>query len=428
MSEHQIINIPVNKIIVPANRRPINSDVVGLLADSMTSQGLRTPITIRYVNGEPHLVAGAHRLEGAKKNAWESIPAVVMHGDDIDARLWEIAENLMRSDLSLMESSDQTAEWVRLTNVRAEKAKAQVEPSGKAHTGGRPNQGINAAVEKLGIERNQAQRAVKIASLSPEAKQAARDVGLDNNQRALLTAAKEAPERQAAVIKEIAGARTTKPTPPAVAPKEPDVKIAARYVADWIAEHASVEDWNRLQEHIANFSRMLSAELGPARARAHFRAGEALKAAPMPEPAALVEPAPISTPIPVKEQTENTSQAPERGARMERVRAITAARIARGAEHAAKVEAERKAVVAMHADVDDFERERQEIDHEAMFAEPDLSGCPEPTPAPEEYDGPDTDEDDDELGVAPPMVARQVGRSRFIGDADFERLTARVCG
>jgi hypothetical protein len=39
--------------------------------------------------------------------------------------------------------------------------------------------GINAASRDLGIERKEAQRAVKIAGLSDEAKQAARDVGLN---------------------------------------------------------------------------------------------------------------------------------------------------------------------------------------------------------------------------------------------------------
>jgi ParB family chromosome partitioning protein len=60
--------------------------------------------------------------------------------------------------------------------------KAQVAPS---HTGGRADKGINAATRQLGIDRTDAQRAVKVDSLTPEAKQAARDAGLADNRTAL---------------------------------------------------------------------------------------------------------------------------------------------------------------------------------------------------------------------------------------------------
>jgi phage N-6-adenine-methyltransferase len=81
-------------------------------------------------------------------------------------------------------------------------AKAQVAPS--SHAGGRPNQGINATVRDLGIDRTEAQRAIKINGLSDEAKDAARAVGLDNNQSALLEAAKVSSSEAATIIREIA--------------------------------------------------------------------------------------------------------------------------------------------------------------------------------------------------------------------------------
>jgi hypothetical protein len=87
--------------------------------------------------------------------------------------LWVIAENLHRADLTALERSEHIAEWVKLTG---EKAKAQVAPSG--HTGGRENKGINAAVRELGIDRTDAQRSIKVANLSPEAKDAAPDPGV----------------------------------------------------------------------------------------------------------------------------------------------------------------------------------------------------------------------------------------------------------
>ena len=69
--------------------------------------------------------------------------------------------------------------------------------------GHRPQGGVNAAARELGISKTDAHRAVKVAALSPEAKEAARDAGLADNQAALLDAAKEKePERQVAAIRE----------------------------------------------------------------------------------------------------------------------------------------------------------------------------------------------------------------------------------
>lgn len=52
----------------------------------------------------------------------------------------------------MQERSEHIAEWVRLTD---ERGKAQVAPLTKPHDRGRPNQGINAAVRDLGIDRTE---------------------------------------------------------------------------------------------------------------------------------------------------------------------------------------------------------------------------------------------------------------------------------
>jgi hypothetical protein len=86
----------------------------------------------------------------------------------------------------VQERADHIAEWVRLTEERM--IPVQVAPDSPSATnpkaGGRHESGINAAVRELGIDRTEAQRPVKIASIAPEARQAALDAGLDNNQSA----------------------------------------------------------------------------------------------------------------------------------------------------------------------------------------------------------------------------------------------------
>lgn len=111
-------------------------------------------------------------------------------------RLQEISENLHRADLTTLQRNEQIAEWIRLTEAQVSSEKlAQSEPVSK---GGRGKAGgVRAATRELGIVRNEAQRALKIAGITPEAKEAARAAGLENHQNALLKVAQAEPERQA---------------------------------------------------------------------------------------------------------------------------------------------------------------------------------------------------------------------------------------
>lgn len=92
-------------------------------------------------------------------------------------RRWEIAENLHRADLTALERTDMTAEWVRLTE-EADRVLRQADAklSARGRKGeGRPTSGVRKAARELGISEADARRAIKIASLTPEAKQVARD-------------------------------------------------------------------------------------------------------------------------------------------------------------------------------------------------------------------------------------------------------------
>lgn len=203
---------PDEIVIPPRLRVGINEASVTSLMESIGKIGLQTPPTVRWDKddgGEPSivLVAGRHRLEACLRLGMPLIPCVVFEGTEIEARLWEIAENLHRADLSVLERSEHVAEWIRLS----EEVLVQNAPKPK---NGRPTGGIRAAERELGIEHTAAVRATKIASLSDEAKEAARDAGLDRKQAALLTAAKaETPQEQVAEIKRLAEAKPVKPAP-----------------------------------------------------------------------------------------------------------------------------------------------------------------------------------------------------------------------
>ena len=200
----EIINTRFVKIGL--RHRELREEQVSSLMQSITKIGLKTPITVRQPIGEDdvYLVAGRHRLEAYRRLGKEEIEAFVLESDDEDtARLWEIAENLHRADLTALQRYEHVAEWIRLTEKTAAPDKlSQVATVSK---GGRGNEiGIRAAARELGIDKDAAHRAVKVDGLTDEAKEVAKEAGLDNNRSALLEAAKSEPEQQADKLREIA--------------------------------------------------------------------------------------------------------------------------------------------------------------------------------------------------------------------------------
>jgi ParB-like chromosome segregation protein Spo0J len=191
--------IPINEIHIGPRMRALDQRAVEDLAKSMEVIGQISPITVRRTEKGYELVAGLHRLEGARLLGWREIAAVIFVGSAADARKWEIAENLHRAELTALERDKHIAEWIRLTDGKDKLA--QVAPV----SGGRGNEGgINAAARELGIERTDAQRAVRVASITEEAQAAAREAGVDDNRSALLAVAKESPDQQVAKVAEIA--------------------------------------------------------------------------------------------------------------------------------------------------------------------------------------------------------------------------------
>ncbi len=220
MAAREIEQVLVANVIVGKRRRHVSDDAVVALAGSMREIGLQNPILVRYVeeavlpDGEvlanaPVLIAGETRLRAAKSLGWEKIDAIEAKVDDIEAAMIEIAENLHRADLTALERAEQVAEWVRLAEERGQSKLSQPETVSR---GGRGKEGgVRAAARELNVGKDEAHRAVKIAALAPEAKEAAIAAGLDKNQSALLDAAKaETPDAQVARIVEIQKRKETR--------------------------------------------------------------------------------------------------------------------------------------------------------------------------------------------------------------------------
>lgn len=200
----EIINLEFIKI--GPRHRELREEQVSSLMQSISKIGLRTPITVRQAlaDDDLYLVAGAHRLEACRRLKIDEIEAFVVEDDDEDAaRMWEIAENLHRAELTALERDEHVSEWIRIAEKKAEDKLSQAATVSK---GGRGNkEGVRAAARELNIDKDDAHRAVKVAGLTAEAKYVAKEQGLDDNRTALLDAAREKnPDRQVDRLREIA--------------------------------------------------------------------------------------------------------------------------------------------------------------------------------------------------------------------------------
>jgi ParB-like chromosome segregation protein Spo0J len=199
----KIERLLVEDIDVGIRLRPIHEAAVAVLAESMQRLGQLCPISVYKLGDALRLVAGLHRLEAARRLGWIEIEAVFSTGNEIERELQEIAENLHRSELTVLERDVQIGRWAELTAAKV----GQLDPpSGGAQPA---EKGVRKVARELSLERKDVERALKVASISPEAQQAARDDGLGNNRSALLAVAKEAtPEAQVVKVRAISSAKT----------------------------------------------------------------------------------------------------------------------------------------------------------------------------------------------------------------------------
>jgi ParB-like chromosome segregation protein Spo0J len=201
--------ISIKNIVVPKDRRECNHEVVKELVSSMKMIGLKTPITIRIKKktNRPILVTGLHRLEAARALGWQKIEAVTI-SNRLEAQLWEIAENLMRSELTPLERAEHVRKWVTLV----QRMRDAFEDVGRRRRRGRPEGGVAQAARELPMSgkseearRKSVARDIRIAEISPEAKDAIKKAGIDNNLTALLAVGKEKNRKaQLAKVEELA--------------------------------------------------------------------------------------------------------------------------------------------------------------------------------------------------------------------------------
>ena len=86
-------------------RREFDATELAELAQSLKTNGLLQPITVRPAAGGYELVAGERRLRAAQSIGWADIPAQIRELDDRALLVLALVENLQRANLNAIEEA-----------------------------------------------------------------------------------------------------------------------------------------------------------------------------------------------------------------------------------------------------------------------------------------------------------------------------------
>ncbi len=109
ISDKKLLNIKCEDIKPSPNqaRKTFDEYELKLLADSILSNGIIQPVSVRRLSdGSYEIIAGERRFRAAKMAGFKKIPCIVHKTDDNTAALYTITENLQRSNLTFFEEAE----------------------------------------------------------------------------------------------------------------------------------------------------------------------------------------------------------------------------------------------------------------------------------------------------------------------------------
>lgn len=165
------MSIPLDQIEIGERLRAVDDDYAALIAESLLQRGLDTPIIVRLIEdgrGLYHLVAGGHRVAAAHKAGWTEIPAKVVEITDLQAKLVEIDENLIRRELSALDRAVFLAERKAIYEALNPATKRGMGRSADKRTSLSVWSFGKATATKLGVDERTIRRAVARAAIVPE--------------------------------------------------------------------------------------------------------------------------------------------------------------------------------------------------------------------------------------------------------------------
>ena len=211
MTPDQVTDIPITSISIATGRRKLDPAWVDTLAASIGESGQMLPIeVVAQSDGGYRLVFGGHRLAATQRLGRASIRAIVRDpsvlSGQMEVRLREIAENLIRRELSVLDRSVDIAAWREIyeaAHLTAKPGRKRKEANDEQDDELSAKFALNfseAAQQTLGISRRSIFLALKIASIPASVRDRIALHPIADNQSELLHLAAEPADRQGNVV------------------------------------------------------------------------------------------------------------------------------------------------------------------------------------------------------------------------------------
>ncbi len=107
-ADKKLLMLKPDDIIANKNqpRQHFDTYELQILADSISSNGIIQPLTVRKADGGKYmLIAGERRLRAAKMVGLRRVPCILHRTDDSTAALYSLTENMQRQDLTFFEEA-----------------------------------------------------------------------------------------------------------------------------------------------------------------------------------------------------------------------------------------------------------------------------------------------------------------------------------
>jgi hypothetical protein len=177
----------------------------------------------------------------------------LFHGDENAARVRELNLNLARSGLRVLDRAKSLTELAQRTLGKARAAEL-------ARPGGRQpeDKGISATAREFGYTRDDIRRSTVIATISEDAMAKAQELGLDDNQRALLKIVEQKPDKQVAMAEQLGTKKKRQKKPTDAASQKEDEATYEELEAAWEKSPRCKRSYREATENARRrFDRML---------------------------------------------------------------------------------------------------------------------------------------------------------------------------
>lgn len=184
----EILEIPIDAILLQNRLRVVDAAWVENLVASIRVSGLQQPLQVRAVgDGQFVLVAGAHRLVACRRLEMPTVPCHVVECTDLQARLMEIDENLYRHELSPLDRAAFLAERKKVYEALYPETKHGVAATNARL--GRQNDKMSfcdSTAKSTGLNRRTVERAVSLHDrLDPRVRELLAGTWISKNQAEL---------------------------------------------------------------------------------------------------------------------------------------------------------------------------------------------------------------------------------------------------